>query len=152
MPFPWLCELFTIITLRVRMRRDFWYQLIKKYFEQLIDSVWVLRPHALILRQTIFNIIVPRHAPAHARHTCGVLRLLMNPCTKYGAIDLFTLERWHGAVPCHFNESFIVFLCFGCAISQFFFRNFTFEIIDYFKWCSNGSSRPHLNQNARVLA
>ena len=30
---------------RVRMRRYFWYRLIEKYFEQLIDSVRVLRPH-----------------------------------------------------------------------------------------------------------
>ena len=28
----------------------------------------------------------------------------------------------------------------------FFFRNFTFEIIDYFKCRSNGSSRLHFNQ------
>ena len=44
------------------------------------------------------------------------------------------------------NESSIVFVCFGCVISQNIFRNFTFEIIDYFKCSSNGSSRPHLNQ------
>ena len=44
------------------------------------------------------------------------------------------------------NKSFIVFVCFGCVISQTLFRNFTFEIIDYFKCRSNGSSRPHLNQ------
>ena len=31
-------------------------------------------------------------------------------------------------------------------ISQNFFRNFTFEIIDYFKCCSNRLSRPQLNQ------
>ena len=46
-------------TSRVRMPRDFWYRLIEKYFEQLIDSVRVLR-------RTILNIIVLRHAPAHA--------------------------------------------------------------------------------------
>ena len=44
------------------------------------------------------------------------------------------------------NESFIVFVCFGRIISQNLFRNFTFEIINYFKCRSNGSSRPHLNQ------
>ena len=44
------------------------------------------------------------------------------------------------------KESFIVFVCFGRVISQNLFRNLTFEIIDYFKCRSNGSSRPHLNQ------
>ena len=34
----------TMVT-RVRMRRDFLNRLIEKYFEQLIDSVRVLRPH-----------------------------------------------------------------------------------------------------------
>ena len=49
------------------MRRDFWYRLIEKYFEQLIASVRVLRPHAVVLRRMILNIIVPRHALAHAK-------------------------------------------------------------------------------------
>ena len=49
------------------MRRDFWYRLIEKYFQQLIDSVRVLRPHAVVLRRTILNIIVPQNAPAHAK-------------------------------------------------------------------------------------
>ena len=44
------------------------------------------------------------------------------------------------------NESSIVFVCFGPVILQNLFRNFTFEIIDYFKCRSNRSSRPHLNQ------
>ena len=44
------------------------------------------------------------------------------------------------------NESYIVSLCFGRIILQNLFRNSTFEIIDYFKCRSNGSSRPHLNQ------
>ena len=44
------------------------------------------------------------------------------------------------------NESSIIFVCSGRIISQNLFRNFTFEIIHYFKCCSNGSSRPHLNQ------
>ena len=38
------------------------------------------------------------------------------------------------------------FVCFGHVILQNSFRNFIFEIIDYFKCRSNGSSRPHLNQ------
>ena len=75
------------------MRRDFWYRLIEKYFEQSIDPFEFYGHTAVILRQTIFNIIVPRYAPSHARHTCGVPRHLMNRCTKYGTIDLFTLER-----------------------------------------------------------
>ena len=33
------------VNTRVRMRRDFGYRLIEKYFDQLIDSVRVLRPH-----------------------------------------------------------------------------------------------------------
>ena len=33
------------VRLRVLMGRDFWYRLIEKYFEQLIASVRVLRPH-----------------------------------------------------------------------------------------------------------
>ena len=99
-----------------------------------------------MLRQTISNIIVPRHALVHARHICGVPRHLMNRCTKYGAIDLFTVDCWHGAVPCHFNESSNVFVSFSRVISQFFLRNSAFEIIDYFKCCSNGSSRPQLNR------
>ena len=36
----------------------------------------------------------------------------------------------------------MVFVCFGHVISQYF----TFEIIDYFKCRSNGSSQPHLDQ------
>ena len=44
------------------------------------------------------------------------------------------------------NESSIVFVCFGRVISQNLFRNFTFEIIDYFKCHSNRSNWPHLNQ------
>ena len=44
------------------------------------------------------------------------------------------------------NESYIVFVCFGRVILQSLFINFTFEIIDYFKCHSNGSSRPHLKQ------
>ena len=72
----------TIDVSRVRMRRDFLDRLIEKYFEQLIDSVRVYDHIAVILRQTILINIVPRHAPAHARHTCNVLRQLMNRCTK----------------------------------------------------------------------
>ena len=86
---------------------------------------------------------MPRHAPAHARHTCGVPWHLMNRCTKCGAKDLFTLECWHGAVTGHLNESSNVFVSFGRVISQNFFRNYTFEIIDLL---SNGSSRPQLNR------
>ena len=52
---------------RVRMRIDFRYRLIEKYFKQLIDSVRVLWPHAVVLRRTILHIIVLRHAPAHAK-------------------------------------------------------------------------------------
>ena len=85
-----------------------------------------------------------RHLPG--THAVYVPRQLVNWCTKYGAIDLFTQECWHGAVPCHLNESSNVFDSFGRVISQNFFRKFTFEIIDYFKCCSNGSSRPQLNQ------
>ena len=44
------------------------------------------------------------------------------------------------------NESSIVFVCFGRVILQNLFRNFAFELIDYFKCRLNGSSRPHLNQ------
>ena len=44
------------------------------------------------------------------------------------------------------NESSNVFISFGHVISQNFFRNFTFEIIDYFKCRSNGSSWPQLNR------
>ena len=44
------------------------------------------------------------------------------------------------------NERSIVFVCFGCVISQNLFRNLTFEIIDYLKCRSNRSSWPHLNQ------
>ena len=115
---------------------------------------------------------MPRHAPAHARHTWGIPWQFMNPSTKYGAIDLFTLECWHGASPCHFSnvlenfllfradlrwskisfrKVFIVFLCIGCVISQNSFRNFQFEIFDYFKCRSNRSSRPHLNQMLKFL-
>ena len=42
--------------------------------------------------------------------------------------------------------SSIVFVCFGRVNLQNFFKKFTFEIIDYFKCRSNGSSRPHLYQ------
>ena len=44
------------------------------------------------------------------------------------------------------NKRSIVFVCFGRVILQNLFRNSTFEIIDFFKCCLNGSSRPHLNQ------
>ena len=75
------------------MRRDFLYRLIEKYFKQLIDSVRVLQPHCRNVKANDFkHCCAARHAPAHARHTCGVPRHLMNRCTKYGAIDLFTLE------------------------------------------------------------
>ena len=44
------------------------------------------------------------------------------------------------------DESSIVFVCFGRVISQNLFKNFSFEIIDYFNYRLNWSSRPHLNQ------
>ena len=44
------------------------------------------------------------------------------------------------------NASSIVFVCFGRVILQNLFRNFTFEIINYFKCRLNGLSQPHLNQ------
>ena len=44
------------------------------------------------------------------------------------------------------KKSSNVFVSFGRVISQNFFRNFTFEIIDYFKCRLNGSSRPQLNR------
>ena len=49
------------------MGRDFLNQLIEKYFEQLIDSVRVKWPHCRYFKAKNFT-----HAPAHARHTCGV--------------------------------------------------------------------------------
>ena len=74
------------------MRRDLLYPLIKKYFEQLIDLVRVLRPHCCNFKVNDFKHYCAWHAPAHARLTCGVQRQLMNRCTKYGSIDLITLE------------------------------------------------------------
>ena len=83
--------------------------------------------------------------PAHARHTCGLPRQLMNQCTKYGAMDLFenslVLTQSCSVSP---NKSSIVCVCFGRVILENVFRNFTFEIIDNFKF--RGSSRPYLNQ------
>ena len=54
------------------MRRDFLNQLIEKYFEQLIDSVEFYSHIDVILRQTVLNIVVPRHAPAHMRCTAAL--------------------------------------------------------------------------------
>ena len=101
---------------------------------------------AVMLRQTM-----PQHALAHARHTCGVPRHLMNPCTKYGAKDLFTLECWHGAVLCHLNKSSNVFISFGHVISQFLqkfhiWNNRLFQMP--FERVKSTSAQP----NARVLA
>ena len=131
-------------TTRVRTRRDFLNRLIEKYFKQLIDSVRVLRPHCRNVKANDFkHYSAAACTGTYARHTCGVQRHLMNRCTKYVAIDLFTLECWHGAVPCHLNESCNVFISFGHVTSQNFF---TFEIIDYFKCRTNGSSQPQLNR------
>ena len=138
--------LFLALT-RVRMRRDLLNRLIEKYLEQLIDSVRVLQPHCRNVKTKHFkHYCAAACAGTIARHTCSVPRHLMNRCTKYGAIDLFTLECWHGAVLCHLNESSNVFVSFGCIISQTFFRNFTFKIVDYFKCRWNGSSQPQLNR------
>ena len=115
--------------IRVRMRRDFLYRLIEKYFEQLIDSVWVLRPHWRNFKANDFKHYC---AAACARHTCGLPQQLMNRCTKYGAIDLFTLECWHGAVSCHLSpgltrEKLLGFICWTehlrCKISIWNSRN-----------------------------
>ena len=40
---------------RVRMRRDFLYRLIEKYFEQLIDSVLVIQPHCCNFKANDFE-------------------------------------------------------------------------------------------------
>ena len=58
-------------------------------FEQLSDSVRVLRPHC---RNFEANDLKNYCAAACAGTHAEVPRQLMNRCTKYGAIDLFTLE------------------------------------------------------------
>ena len=52
---------------RVRMRRDFLNQLIEKYFEQLIDSGRVLRPHCRNFKANDFT-----HCQAHMRCTAAL--------------------------------------------------------------------------------
>ena len=138
-----------IIIIRIQVRRDFLYRLIEKYFEQLIDSVWVLWPHCRNFKANDFK----HHCATACASTCQAHMR----CTS--AIDesvhqiwrnrfvyswVLTLSIWSRSVS--LNESSIVFVCFGRVISQNLFRNFTFEISDYFKCHSNGSSRPHLNQ------
>ena len=49
------------------------------------------------------------------------------------------------------SREFFMFCMFWPHNFANFFRNFTFEIIDYFKCCSNGSSLPHLNQMLEFL-
>ena len=74
-----------IVIDRVQMRKDFWYRLIEKYFEQLINLVRVLRPQKA-------NDFEHYCATAYAG-TCQThmyRKHLMNRCTKYGAIDLLT--------------------------------------------------------------
>ena len=77
----------------VRMQRDFLNQLIEKYFEQLIDTVRVLRPHWRNFKANNFKHYCAGTCQAHMQ--CTAAR-----CTKHGAIHLFTLECWYGAVSC----------------------------------------------------
>ena len=131
---------------RVWMRRGFLYRLIEKYFEQLIDSIRVLRPHCCNFKTNDF-----RHYCAAA--CAGTCQAHMR-CTM--AIDESVHQIWRNrfvyswvltqSCSLSLNKSSIVFVCFGPVILQILFRNFTFEIIDYFKCRSNRSSRPHLNQ------
>ena len=59
-----------IITItRVRMRSDFFYQLIEKKFKQSINSVWVLRPHWRIFKA---NNLKHYCAAAHMQCTAAI--------------------------------------------------------------------------------
>ena len=94
---------------RVRMQRD----ILKKYFERLIDSVRVLRPHCHNFKANNFEHYC---AVAHARHT---MPQLMYRCTKYGTIDLFTRVLTQSC-SMSLNEGSIVFECFGRIISKIY--------------------------------
>ena len=81
-----------IITPRVRMRRDLLNRLIEKYFEQLIDSVRVLRPHCRNVKANNFkhNCAAACTGTCQAHVSCTAA--LDESVHQYGAIDLFTLE------------------------------------------------------------
>ena len=49
------------------MQRDFWYRLIEKYFEQLIDSFRVFTSTCRFSKANDFKHYLPRHPPAHAK-------------------------------------------------------------------------------------
>ena len=79
------------VTIRVRMRRDFLYRLIKNNFEQLIDSIQVFRPHWHNFSR--WTISKPYCAAACAG-TCPANRrctaAIENQCSKHGVTC-----NWH---------------------------------------------------------
>ena len=137
--------------IRVRMGRDFLCGLIEKYFKQLIDSFRVLQPHFRNFKANAFKHYCATECGgtclAHMRRTPvideSVHQIWPNRC-----VYSWVLTRSRSV---SLNENSIVFVCFDCIISQNSFRNFTFEIIDYCKCRSNGSSRPLLNQMLEFL-
>ena len=130
-----------------------------KYFEQLINSVRVLRPYWQIFKANEFKhycaAACAGTCQAHMRCTAAIDELVHQICcnrfvyswvlTRSQSVSLNASSREFSSLPHGFTvEQCIV--CIGRVISQDLFRNFTFEIIDYFKCRLNGSSRPHLNQ------
>ena len=94
---------------------------------------------------------MPRHEPgtcqAHMRCTAAIDESV-HQVWRNRFVYSWVLTR---SCSVSLNESSIFFVCFGRVILQNWFRNFTFEIIDYFKCRSNGSSQPHLNQMLEFL-
>ena len=76
------CRIHTIT--RVRMRRDFFNQLIEKYFEQLIGSVRVLQPHCCNFKANDFE----HYCAAACAGTCQALM----GCTA--ALDEWVHQTW----------------------------------------------------------
>ena len=128
------------------MRRDFLNRLIKKYFKQFIDSFRVLRPHCRTFRADDFKhycaVACAGTCQAHMRCT-AVIDESVHQIWRNRFVYSWVLTR---SCSVSLKESSIVFVCFGRIISQNLFRNFIFEIINYFQCRSNGSSWPHLNQ------
>ena len=69
--YIWTCfyTIFPLFIVRVRMHRDFLNRLIEKYFEQLIDSVRVLRPHCRNVKENDFK----HYCAAACTGTCQAL-------------------------------------------------------------------------------
>ena len=61
-----------VMSIRVRMRRDFLNRLIEKYFEQLIDSVRVLLPHWRNFKANDFKHYCAAACQAHMQCTAAL--------------------------------------------------------------------------------